>query len=118
MTTSMPMKPSPAMQRCIAQCTSCHEVCLQHAARHCLELGGAHVEPEHFRLMLACAEICRTSAAIMSIGVPQHAGVCAACAEICTACADSCDAIEGMQACADACRACAESCAAMAGHAH
>jgi hypothetical protein len=111
-------KPSPELVRCIARCTACHETCLQGAARHCLEQGGAHVAPQHFRLMLACAEICRTSAAIMSIGVPQHRSVCAACAEICIACAQSCDAIDGMEACAEACRECAKSCAAMAQHSH
>ena len=108
-------KLSPESRHCIEQCTHCHQVCLQHAARHCLELGGEHVEPEHFRLMLACAEICRTTAAILSIGVPQHARVCAACAAICTACADSCTSMKDMEDCARACRDCAASCSDMAG---
>jgi hypothetical protein len=105
---------SATMRRCIEQCSNCHQVCLQEASLHCLEAGGQHVAPEHFRLMLACAEMCRTSAAIMSIGVPQHGYVCSACAAICNACADSCDAIDGMEGCASTCRDCARSCSAMA----
>ncbi|KNY06623.1 ferredoxin [Achromobacter piechaudii] len=103
------------MEACIDTCLACYRRCLQTAANHCLEAGGEHVEPEHFRLMMACAEICRTSAHTMLIGIEQHASVCGACAQICAACADSCDAIGGMQDCAAACRRCAESCQKMAG---
>lgn len=56
---------SPAMQNCINECLSCHQMCLSEAMNHCLEAGGSHVEPEHFRLMLNCAEMCQTSANFM-----------------------------------------------------
>lgn len=49
----------PDMQACIHDCLQCHERCLQDAMNHCLETGGAHVAPEHFRLMMSCAESCR-----------------------------------------------------------
>ena len=43
--------------------------------------GGEHVAPPHFRLMMACAEICRTSAHFMLIGTPHHKHTCGECAE-------------------------------------
>lgn len=103
-----------AMQACVDTCLDCHTVCLSTASRHCLEAGGDHVRPVHFRLMMACAEICRTSAAFMSIGVPQHTKVCAVCAEVCEACAESCASVGDMDECVDACRRCAASCREMA----
>ena len=53
---------SKEMQACIDECMGCYKVRLGMAMTHCLERGGKHVEPKHFRLMMACAEICRTSA--------------------------------------------------------
>jgi hypothetical protein len=52
---------SEEMSRCIEICLSSYKTCLSTAMNHCLETGGKHVEPAHFRLMMACAEICRTS---------------------------------------------------------
>ena len=105
---------SKDMQTCIEACSHCHMTCLSMASNHCLEAGGQHVAPEHFRLMMACSEICRTSATLMLIGMPQHKPVCAACATICDDCADSCEQVGGMEACVEACRRCAESCRRMA----
>lgn len=81
---------------------------------HCLDAGGKHVEPEHFRIMMSCAEICRTSAHFMLIESGHHKHVCRECAEICEDCARSCEHVGGMQDCVDACRRCAESCQKMA----
>ena len=64
------MKTSKEMQACIDECLRCYQTCLGMASNHCLPAGGKHVEPEHFRLMMACAEICRTSAHFMLIGLP------------------------------------------------
>jgi hypothetical protein len=102
------------MQACIDDCLRCYQACLGMASHHCLDVGGRHTEARHMRLMLACAEICRASAAIMLIGVEQQGKVCAACAEICEACARSCEAIGDMDSCVEACRRCAESCHRMA----
>jgi hypothetical protein len=63
---------SSEIQRCIQNCLDCHRVCLQMAMNHCLELGGQHTEPKHFRLMLNCAEICQTSANFMLTGSDLH----------------------------------------------
>lgn len=101
---------SPEMQKCIDACLHCYRTCTEMAMNHCLQMGGRHVEPEHFRLMMNCAEICRTSAAFMMSGSPLHAHTCAACAAVCDACADSCEQVGDMDDCVQACRACAQSC--------
>ena len=69
------------------------------------------------RLMLACAEICRTSAYFMELGTEFHkrtCTVCAVCAEVCEECATSREAVGDMDECVAACRHCAESCRRMA----
>lgn len=107
-------KMSKMMQACIDECLACYRVCLGEAMNHCLEAGGKHVEPEHMRLMMACAEICRTSAHFMLIGTEEHKQTCGVCAEVCEACAESCEKVGDMKECADQCRRCSESCRAMA----
>ena len=102
------------VQHCIEACLACHRTCLTMASQHCLAQGGAHVAPEHFRLMMACAEMCRAAAAVMMIGNDQMKRVCAACAAICDACAESCAALDGMAECVEACRRCADACRQMA----
>lgn len=103
------------MQACAQACLNCYSVCLGQAMTHCLEMGGSHTEPAHFRLMIDCAEICRTSANFLLSGSEFHQRTCELCAEICEVCADSCEALGDMQECVDACRRCAESCRQMAG---
>ncbi|MBP2235038.1 hypothetical protein J2Z31_001530 [Sinorhizobium kostiense] len=104
----------PKMQECIDDCLDCYEACLSMAMGHCLEAGGQHTEPPHFRLMMACAEICRTAAHFMLIGTPHHRHICGECAEICAECAADCERIGDMADCVEACRRCAESCRQMA----
>lgn len=114
-TMNMKMTTDPAMQQCIQDCQDCHSECLRHAAQHCLEVGGDHVEPNHLRLMLSCAEICQTSANMMLMAAQHHRDICGVCATICDACAASCEQLDDMQSCVEACRRCAESCRKMAG---
>lgn len=105
------------MERCIALCQECHEVCLR-TLPHCLEKGGQHAEAAHIRLLLDCAEICETSANFMIRGSELHMETCRACSEVCQRCASDCRRLGNdpkMQECADACLRCAESCAQMAG---
>ena len=108
---------STEMQQCIRECLDCFSVCTE-TVQHCLMLGGRHAEHAHIATLLACAEICRTSAQTMLLGSQHHTDVCRACAEICRACEADCRAIGGddetMRRCADTCRRCAESCARMA----
>ncbi len=102
------------MERCIDSCLSCYRMCVKTAMTHCLEAGGEHVEPQHFRLMMGCSEICRTAAHAMLVGVDNHKFVCGACAVICDDCANSCEGMDGMAECARTCRECAEICDRMA----
>ena len=100
------------MQACISACTRCHEICLQTGMNHCLETGGKHVEPNHFRLLMNCAEICQTSANFMLSGSLQYS-LCGVCAEVCEACAIDCEKIGDMDECVKACRECAGVCRQM-----
>lgn len=102
------------MQSCVDACNRCHQMCLHEAMNHCLESGGGHVAPDHFRLMMNCAEICQTSANLMLSASAFSNQFCRVCAEVCEACAKSCEQI-GMDDCARVCRECAESCRRMAG---
>ena len=101
------------MQQCIQNCLDCHATCLNMQVNHCLEAGGKHVEPAHFKLMMDCAQICQVSADFMLRQSEHHKHICAECAEICGQCADSCEQVGDMQDCVDACRKCAQTCGAM-----
>ena len=105
---------SNAMKACVDECLACYRTCLGMAMTHCLEIGGEHVKPPHMKLMMGCAEICRTAAHFMIIGNRHHKHVCAECAEICEECAADCERIGDMQECVDACRRCADRCRQMA----
>ena len=104
------------MQECIDNCTDCFQVCEQ-MITHCLKKGGDHAKPEHIRLLIDCAEACKTSVGFMLRESPFHHLTCGTCAQICTECADDCAEMnddELMQECIEICRRCATSCAAMA----
>jgi hypothetical protein len=104
-----------SMEECIRNCSGCHDTCLQ-TVTHCLQRGGALGEGEHVRLLLDCAEICRTSADLMLRGSDFHTAICAVCADVCTRCAEECERMSDsskLSECAEACRRCAESCRAM-----
>lgn len=95
-------KMSQEMRSCIEACQRCYEACLGTAMTHCLEMGGKHVEPQHFRLMMACAEICQTSAHFMLLNSPEHKQVCGLCADICEQCAKDCERLGDMEECVTA----------------
>lgn len=102
------------LQDAIKACLNCHSTCLRTSMSYCLERGGRHVEQEHFRLMLNCAEMCQTSANFMLSDSPLQGKVCAVCAETCEACAKSCEQVGDMRECVEECRRCAKSCRSMA----
>lgn len=110
----MPQNLSPEMQQCIENCQNCHATCLTMLTNHCLEVGGAHLEKEHVRLMMDCIQICQASADFMLRQSKHHAHICKECAEICQQCADSCEKVGGMDECVQACRACVGTCGSMA----
>jgi hypothetical protein len=93
----------------------CHAVCLATGMTQCLETGGDHVKPQHFRLMIDCAAACQFAADMMAHKSQFHRQSCLLCAEICETCAKDCEGMTGMEACVAACRACAQSCRTMAG---
>ena len=100
---------------CIELCVDCHKACTQ-SLTHCLQTGGEHVEANHLRLMIDCAQICQTSADFMMRGSDLHAHTCGACAVVCRRCAESCARMYDdprMRACAEQCTRCAESCERM-----
>lgn len=101
------------MRQCIEDCLDCYATCLSTAMNHCLEMGGPHVEKQHFTLMTACAELCRTAAHFMLIGSPQYRQLCRECADLCSQCADDCQHLGSMDRCVEQCRKCAASCRAM-----
>lgn len=105
------------VQSCIDLCTECHDICTE-SVTHCLERGGKHAEASHVRLLLDCADICRTNGDLMLRGSNVHSYTCAACAEICDRCASSCDQFGNdpeMKGCAEICRRCAQSCRDVSG---
>lgn len=101
------------MQNCIDECLQCYQTCTREAMNHCLEAGGKHVEPKHFRLMMNCAEMCRTAADFMLSNSALCARICAACAEVCESCAQNCEEVGDMDDCVQECRRCAQSCLQM-----
>ena len=105
---------SRTVEDCIDNCLACHKTCLGVAMTHCLETGGEHVAPQHFRMMVDCAAICATTADFMLHKSQFHHDLCSVCATVCEACARDCEGMAGMEDCAKACRTCAESCRAMA----
>ncbi|WP_432744832.1 four-helix bundle copper-binding protein [Methylobacter sp. G7] len=107
-----------AMQACIEACNHCHQVCLQTAMNHCLKTGGKHIEAEHFRLMMNCAEICQVSANFQLSSSHFSHRLCEVCTEVCEACAADCEKLGGMDECVEACEQCAESCRKMASAQH
>ena len=112
----MPHGMSDRMRECIENCQRCQEVCLE-SITHCLQMGGEHAAPEHIQMLIACAEICDTSARFMLLGSQHHARTCDVCAEVCEACAQDCERLSSddlMQRCAEICRVCAASCRQMA----
>jgi hypothetical protein len=99
---------------CIQNCTDCSVTCYSTALNHCLEAGGKHVAPEHFRLMMECAHICEASARMQMSGSRFCAQICGLCAQVCEACAEDCALIGDMDECVEVCRRCAASCRTIA----
>jgi hypothetical protein len=100
-------------EKCIGDCRDCERLCFETALTQCLSMGGPHLEPSHFRLMMNCASLCHTAAEFILARSEFHERVCDLCAAVCQACAASCRTIGNMDPCARACEICAESCAAM-----
>mgnify|MGYP001242945577 CR=1 FL=1 len=104
-----------AVERCVADCLKCYEVCVR-TRIHCLDLGGRHAERHHIGLLSACADACSTSANAMLMESEFENRYSMLCADICERCAATCERFvddDMMQTCAQICRLCAESCLEM-----
>jgi hypothetical protein len=102
-------------QQAISNTQDCGAICIQ-TIQHCLEVGGAHAEASHLRLMQDCADLCAASTKILLRGGQHHAEVATACANLCDLCAASCEKYIGdaqLKACANQCRLCAQACRQM-----
>jgi len=106
------------MEECIQNCTDCHNTCTR-TAIHLIgaEADGRTAEPQHYRMLLDCAEMCATCADFMLRASEFHAYLCTVCAEICKKCQKLCAAGAATDSdedtCASVCARCAESCARM-----
>jgi len=113
----VPHQPIPSeVQECISDCQECGSIC-QETINYCLQMGGKHVEANHLRLLIDCAEICQASQNSMLHRSQFEGAICGVCAQVCQHCAESCAEFTGdsqMQACAASCRRCAASCRRMA----
>jgi hypothetical protein len=105
---------SQETRACIEACLRCHAVCYAMAMTHCLETGGEHLRPQHYRLMMDCVIVCAAAADLMAHKSQFHHPFCGLCADVCEACAKSCEQLDGMELCIEACRTCAAACRAMA----
>jgi hypothetical protein len=103
------------LQECIRLCWDCRHICQKTLFKHCLPIGGVHMDEPYVKAAIDCIQICQVAADFMTRESAYHMLVCAVCADICTACAKACEQIgdETMMKCAEACRACARSCREM-----
>lgn len=99
---------------CLEDCTECYQTCFEAAMNHCLMMGGEQVAPDHFRLMMDCAEVCRMAAQFQLSSSPFISQICSLCAEICDACATSCEKLTGLEDCVLSCLKTADSCRVVA----
>jgi hypothetical protein len=106
-----------AAELCKERCLECERVC-QETLAHCTDMGGKHVEGEHLRLMIDCADICHTTASFVMHRSEFMGAEAQVCGEVCARCAASCERVgadEHMKGCVDACKRCADACRKMHG---
>jgi uncharacterized membrane protein len=105
---------------CIAACQECAEACTA-CADACLSEEMVAELRTHLRSNLDCADVCDTTARVLS----RHTGydanitraVLEACIQVCKSCGDECashaEMHEHCKVCADACRRCEDACRAV-----
>ena len=109
-TTQMPTELTNEMERCIRDCLECYRVCVDAAINHQLGVVAGYMEPAQIRLLLACAEICQTTATLVQSGSPLHKPTCRVAAKLCRRCASECERLGNLEECLRASRHCADSC--------
>ena len=103
-----PLMMAEEVEECITACVACQAICLQ-TVFYCLKIGGARASADHVRMLLDCAEMCRSTVHFMFAGSAFQSRVCALCSEVCKRCEASCRAMGEAQdlRCAEACHCCA-----------
>jgi hypothetical protein len=91
-------------------CTQCHQTLMHTAMQYSLPHGGKQLMPEHFRLLVNCAELCQTTANFQLSDSPFCRQLSLLNAQMCEACAASCEEIGDLDDCVQACRQCADCC--------
>jgi hypothetical protein len=71
---------SSETRHCIEEAWRCRALCLATAMTECLERGGEHVRPQHFRLLMDCVSACQFAADLMAHKSQFHREACALCA--------------------------------------
>ena len=102
-------------QSCIDACIRCAEAC-EFCATSDLKEQDVKMMASCAQINRECAEVCWTSASLMSMDSQFAKQFCKLCADICDACARECDRhnVEHCKRCAQACCSCAEECSKMA----
>lgn len=108
------------LARCIDACYSCSRTCTS-CADACLSEENVAEMRKCIRLDLDCADICATTARVLTrqteYDAPSSKAQLEACREICSTCADECekhaDHHDHCRMCAEECRRCAEACDAL-----
>lgn len=100
---------------CIEACIECWVAC-EVCSDACLDESNLEKMVRCIRFDRDCAEICRTTAAVMMRNGELSAEMARACAEACDRCAEECEKHDHdhCRRCAEACRRCAEECRKMA----
>ncbi len=102
-------------QICIDSCIRCAEAC-EFCATSDLNEPDVKLVLSCAQINRECAEVCWTSASLMSMDSQFAKQFCRLCADICDACATECERhnIDHCKRCAQACHSCAEECRRMA----
>jgi hypothetical protein len=101
---------SPEVEQCVQTCLDCHDMCLQ-TIQYLVQVGDDRLDISN---LLACADLCHTSASVIQLNSQLQTQLCALCVEACEFCANDCERMAygdpQVRACADLCRRCADSC--------
>lgn len=85
------------LSTCIDDCLRCYRTCIDTVVKRGLAEEASRIEAKQIRLVLTCAEMCRTAAHLMLLRSPHHRQLCEGCAAICSECARECGRVGGME---------------------
>ena len=96
---------------CITACAKCAQACYE-CFYASLNEQDIHARKKYASILMECAMICQTTAAVLSMNGLYYRQFCQLCSEICEKCALECTPFtdEHCQNCQEICRRCAISC--------